>query len=740
MRRVVFFLIGMAMVAALGFARLLDPAPVQGLREIYFDYLQRIAPRQDADLPVKVVDIDEESLERLGQWPWPRTMMADLIDRLAGYGVAVIAFDVLFPEPDRMSPSRLLIDPRYRAITDPSVSGALAGMNNDLIFADAMRTFPVVLGRAETVGASASVSYSKAGIAELGESPTSGLPVFRGLTRIVPVLETAAAGEGSVSVSPEEASNIVRVVPLMWKGEGGVLPALSIEALRVAMGETTYRVTGVTGVSGVVQSVGIGEFEVPTNSRGEIWVRYRPDDPSLYVSAADVLDKADDPGLRAQLEGHIVLVGTSAVGLLDIRSTPLGQNVPGVSIHAQIIEQILAGTYLTRSDLTEALELAAFLCLCALVTALMSLAGPLSSMVAGGVASSLTLGFSYYLFAYKGILFDATFPLAGGLAVYTVLAGYQFVIADREKRLIRRSFSHYVAPEVLGEIERSGHKLDLGGEIRTVTVLFCDIVGFTPLSESMAAKQLVSVLNGLFTRLTDEILTEKGTIDKFIGDAIMAFWNAPIDNPHHRAAGCRAALGIRKSLLAFNEERERAGNAPIRLAVGLASGQACVGNIGSRQRYNYSALGETVNVASRIETSCRYVAYDVVVPTELAEASGGLAWLPAGRVGLKGVSGRIPVAVLAGDVAMAASPAFRRLSEAHGRLIASLSQGTKSEDLAAECRSLAAAVEPGLASFYNRIGTRAADFAPAPAPANLSTNAPAAGPVQATAHQAAIAR
>jgi adenylate cyclase len=712
MRRAIYLLLGLAMIAGLGLVRLADPGPVQTMRETYFDYLQRLAPRAAADLPVVVVDIDEASLARLGQWPWPRTLLADLVTRLRDYGAAVVAFDVLFPEPDRMSPSRLLVDPRYREITDPSMSGKLAGMNNDTAFAASMQSLPVVLGRAETVGASAALGTPKAGLVEIGDAPSLGMRSLRGLTRIVPQLEAAAAGEGAVSVSPGESSAIVRSVPLMWRGEGGVMPALSMEALRLAVGESTYRVTGVSGVPGVIQSIGVGPFDVPTDGEGELWVRYRQDDPTLYIPAADVLQPGADPALAARIEGKIVLVGTSAAGLLDIRTTPLGQSVPGVSIHAQIIEQILSGDFLRRGDVIEAAEIGTFVAICALVLAAMSLAGPLPSMLAGGAVAAATALGSYYLFTARGTLFDVTFPLAGGALTYGILAAYQFVVADREKRLIRRSFSHYVAPEVLNEIERSGHKLDFGGEIRTVTVLFCDIVGFTPLSEGVTARQLVTILNGLFTRLADEILTEKGTIDKFIGDAMMAFWNAPIENPDHRGAGCRAALGVRRSLRAFNEERERDGGVPIRLAVGLASGQACVGNIGARQRYNYSVVGETVNVASRVETSCRYVAYDIVVPQDMAEGAGDLAWLRAGRVGLKGVSGRLPVVAVVGDAAVRQSDGFRALAAAHDRLTEALSRNEKPEDLIAECQRLAAAVEPGLQSFYNRIGTRTADFAP----------------------------
>ena len=265
-------------------------------------------------------------------------------------------------------------------------------------------------------------------------------------------------------------------MPMLWQTAAGPLPNLSLEALRVALGETTVQIIGTPGSDGVVSAIGLGDYRIPTTADGQMWLHYRREDRRLYVSAADVLAPGIDPALKARLEGHIVLVGTSAAGLLDIRATPLGQTVPGVSIHAQALEQILAGDYLQRGDFQAGLEIVAFACLSAVVVSVMSMTGPAVSMLAGAAAAALVLTSSWGFFRH-GVLFDATFPMFGGLGVFLLLAGYQFIVADREKRLIRKSFMHYVAPQVLREIEKSGHRTELGGQIRPVTVMFCDLVG-----------------------------------------------------------------------------------------------------------------------------------------------------------------------------------------------------------------------------------------------------------------------
>ncbi|MGI1661550.1 CHASE2 domain-containing protein [Palleronia sp. KMU-117] len=711
MRRLVL-LVALGLLAALVAVRAADPWPVKAVRESYFDLLQRLAPRQlEPGIPVRVIDIDEASLAALGQWPWPRYRMAEIVERLTALGAASVSFDVIFAEPDRLSAARLVDDPLVRAAAGSAPwLESLASVDNDRVFADAMLQGFVSLGTASAGAAGSTDTRTLAGFVEVGPAPSAYLAQMPTTTPIVPMLEEAALGLGAINVSPEgNDSGIVRTVPLVWAGPNGPIPALAVEAIRLALGESTYVLMGNEDTSGL-SFLRVAGYDIPTDDDGQLRVRYRRDDPSLYVSAVDLLNPELTEALLPAIEGHVVLIGTSAAGLLDIRTTALGESVPGVSIHAQIIEQILTDTYLIRSDLIGGFEILALILIGVIVSVVMAVTTAGGSLLAGTSAGALLLSSSWFMFNRMGVLFDVTFPMLGGFLAFSGLAMLQFVASDREKRLIRRSFSKYVSEDVLGEIEKRGHSLELGGEVREVTILFSDIRGFTPLSESMPAHDLVALLNALFTDLTDEILKTRGTIDKYVGDSIMAFWNAPLDMPDHPVAACRATLAMRAALARFNAARQAQGLRTIDVAFGLASGSACVGNMGSRARYNYSVIGETVNQAARIEANCRHVAFDILVSDEVARAVPGFAMLEAGDLALKGVSDRIPVAIAVGDEAMAASPAFVRLREMHGALLAGLASGQDDAELRARCAEAGEALCPGLAGFYDRLPGRIADF------------------------------
>ncbi|MBY6083611.1 adenylate/guanylate cyclase domain-containing protein [Ruegeria arenilitoris] len=682
-------------------------------RLIYFDVLQRLSPRAfDPDLPVRVVDIDETSLENWGQWPWPRTLLTQMVERLGDYGAASIAFDMLFAEPDRYSPSRLLSDPALADIL--SAKEEAAQLDNDILFGAEVSNWPVVMGVAARLTGGDQDIAPKAGIVEIGENPAAGLVSVPHWTPLAPPLDRDATGIGGVNVSPLGGTGVVRRVPVLWQGPSGVLPGLGLEALRVATGEPVIFIEGAQGESGIVLSVELAGLVLPTTESGEVWVRYRPDDPGLYLSANDILQSADDPVLRSQIEGRIVLIGTSAAGLFDMHQTALGESVPGVSIHAQVIEQALLGDMLTRSDVTAALELLAFIILGVVVTVVMSSFGAVASFMAGGIAAAVVVGVSWLAFQNQSVLFDATFPLAGGMANFGLLSGYLFISTEREKRVIRRIFSHYVAPEILDEMDATGHQLQLGGETQEITVMFTDIRGFTPLSERVSATDLVALLNELFSVIGDRILHEKGTIDKFIGDAVMAFWNAPVPVERHPLLAAQAALQMRRALAEFNASDTMRGHPPIALATGCATGMACVGNIGSRRRFNYTVIGDVVNVAARIEQSCRQVEYDILISSSVSQAAGAdLAMLEAGLVHLKGKTELEPIFALVGDSVLAHSADFRKLQEMHQDLITAI-RARRSHDeiqrLSEACGAQAGLVEPGLRAFYAALPGRSADF------------------------------
>ncbi len=712
-RWLAFRLVGLALIMFGCFIRVMDPYPVQMSRLIYFDVLQRISPRAyDPGLPVRVVDIDERSLATWGQWPWPRTQLAHMVTRLSDYGAAAIAFDMLFVEPDRYSPSRLLQDPALSGIL--RIDQDAANLDNDLKFAAEIADQPVVLGVAARLSDSGEVVSPKAGLVEIGENPAAGLMSVAHWTPLAPPLEDYASGIGGVNVSPIGSLGVVRRVPVLWSGPGGVLPGLGVEALRVALGEPVFFAEGAQDEAGIMLGVGVGDFLLPTTENGEVWVRYRRDNPGLYLSADDVMQNEEIPALRSEIEGRIILIGTSAAGLFDMRETALGESVPGVSIHAQIIEQILLGEMLSRSDVTAALELLAFVILGVVVTVVMSTYGAVASFIAGGVAAAVVMGISWAAFQNQLVLFDATFPLLGGMANFGLLAAYLFASTEREKRVIRQTFSHYVAPEILDEMEANGHQLQLGGETQDITVMFSDIRGFTPLSETVSATGLVALLNELFSEIGDRILDERGTIDKFIGDAVMAFWNAPLPVADHPCRAALAALKMRQALSAFNASPIMEGRPPVALATGCATGTACVGNIGSRSRFNYTVIGDVVNVAARIEQNCRHVEYDILVSQTVYQATqSDLAMLEAGYVDLKGKSETEPVYILVGDRVVALSPGFQALKSAHDRLLSGI-RNRASQDAVAElcdaCRDMAVGVEPGLAAFYRSIPGRAAEF------------------------------
>jgi adenylate cyclase len=711
-KRTLFMTVALVLLIALVNLRAADPWPVRNLRDAYFDYLQRLAPRDYTPVPVRIVDLDEASLARHGQWPWPRDRLAALVDRLAERGAAVIVFDILFSEADRLSPRNLIKDPAVRgALTSGPWVEQIDKLDNDVAFANSMGRAAVVLGISDAGETSFASVVTKAGFAFVGQDPGQALLPLRSTTPVVPVLAAAAQGIGVVNVNPLGESDTQREVPLIWRTPSGFMPGLAVEVLRVALGESTIVVIGPNAGINRVYEVKVGGYTIPTLTNGLFPLHFRHEEPSLYIPAYQVLDPLYSQQHESAIEGAIVFVGSSAAGLADTRTTALGERVPGVSIHAQVVEQILLETYLTRTDVMQGAEIIVLILLGFLVSFVLMLTGPVPSVLVGGFAGGITLAASWYAFTRLGILFDATFPLIGGFVAFSALAMYQFAVSDREKRLIRRSFARYVAPSVMQEIDRKGHSIELGGKTGEVTVLFCDIRNFTPLAATMSAQDLVALLNELFSDLSEEILAQAGTIDKYIGDEIMAFWNAPLETPRHQFRACMATLNMRRAIALYNARKAVHGTAPVAIGMGLDCGQACVGNIGSRNRFNYTAIGETVNVAARTQSACKHVAYDILVTGEVVEAAPSLAFLPAGRIELKGVADLAKTFILVGDDDLARSDAFAQLTVGYRALLDALKTDLPcAEALAREVTVLADRIDPRLRNFINRCLQRADDF------------------------------
>ena len=690
-RRLSALLFGAAVVVALVLLRAADPYAARIARETAFDVFQQIKPREaPPDLPLRIIDIDEASLATIGQWPWSRQTMAEIASRLTELGAAAIAFDVLFSEPDRLSPAGI-------------VEG---GEDYDARFAEALSAGPTILVMSRSAGGNAPPP-PKAGFAMTGDGTLGSMPTLDSVAAPLPSLAAAATGLGVASLD-RGGAGVARRLPLLWSGDGAPLPTLSVEALRVAFGVDTLVVLGDSAGAGTVEGLRIGDMTVPTGPSGDLWLYYRDLPASTYVPARDLL--ADGyASLAPQLAGHIVLIGASASGLLDIRESALGEAVPGVSIHLQALEQMLTGNFLYRADWVGGLELLIIALGGVAVVLVLLLTGPLVGLVFSVAIAAMATAGSWFAFAAYGVLLDPSFALFAVLVAYAAMAFFQFAVTDADKRRIRKAFAHYVEPSLLTQLEADGSLLRLGGDVREMTVMFSDVRNFTALSERTTPAELVAILNRLFAGLGAAIIGHHGTIDKFMGDAIMAFWNAPVDVPFHPRHACEAALDMREALRQINARQASAE--PIAIGIGISTGPALVGNMGFESRFDYSCIGDTVNVASRIEGACKTVGYDILVTAETRAAAPELAFLPGGSVVLKGVSEPEPVYLLVGSAALAQSPAFKTLASAHEKLLAAWSNGVDDTGLLDSCRAGAAAIDPRLVDFYATCLARPGDFA-----------------------------
>ncbi len=612
----------LALLVGLAALRIADPAPVEELRLRTFDTLQHIDPRVKTARPVTIVDIDEKSLGKLGQFPWPRTRIADLVTNLTRLGAVVIAFDIVFPEPDRLNP--VAAADTFRNLDEQTRDKLRALPSNDQILADAMRKSRVVLGESGLpyVVSEFDKSLPLTGLAMLGDEPQRFMFDFPGLLRNVHVLEEAASGRGLFTIKPER-DGIIRRVPMIMLAQGATMPSLSFEVLRVASGADTILIK--TDHRAGIKSIAVKGFEVPTDRNGQLWVHFARNDPSIYVSAVDVLEGRVRPEMIAR---KLVLIGTSAVGLSDIKTTPVSPAMPGVEIHAQVLEAALTKSLLSQPPYGPLLEFGAALVLGLLVIALAPLFGPVTLVAVGALFATLLIGTSWYFYTQHRLLVDFTYPLLSTTAIYLTLIFSSFVREQAQRRQIRSAFGQYLSPALVEQLAQSPEKLVLGGEEREMTIMFSDVRGFTTISESYKhdPQGLTALMNRFLTPLTNAILARKGTIDKYMGDAIMAFWNAPLNDPQHQRNACEAALDMLERIDELNKARELEAKAgdhpyiPLNVGVGLNTGPCVVGNMGSDLRFDYSVLGDSVNLASRLEGQSKEYGFPIIVGSNTALA------------------------------------------------------------------------------------------------------------------------
>ena len=667
--------ISLVLLAALIAVRYWNPAPVEEIRLRGFDFYQNLHPRDAKARPVVIVDIDEASLKEYGQWPWPRTIMADLVTRLTELGVAAIGFDVLFAEPDRTSPS--VAARTLKGLDDATRDKLNALPSNDDVFATSLKHARVVLGRS---GDGAPQPDSRpldiTGFAIRGPAsnldPKPYLLSFPVLLGNLQNLEAAAAGRGLFSFRPDR-DGIVRRAPLAMVAAGQLVPALSTELLRVAVNRDSPMIRLSEG--GIV-SVGIPGYELPTDGKGQVWIYFSRSDRARYVSAKDVLN-GNVP--RDRFEKRLALVGTSAIGLLDLKFTPVDAAMPGVEVHAQILESALSQTFLRNPLEATLTEMAVMSAMGIAIIIVGPMIGPLAMLIVGALGAAAVIAASWMAFIQYGLLYDAIFPLLSIIAIYAVLVFVNYFREQAGRRRVRSAFGQYLSPTLVEQLAQSPDKLVLGGEERTMTIMFSDVRGFTSISELYKddPQGLTQLMNRLLTPLTNAIIARNGTIDKYMGDAIMAFWNAPLDDDVHEINACEAALDMLERLSHLNREREQEALAnnqkflPIKIGVGLNTGRCVVGNMGSDMRFQYTVLGDSVNLASRLEGQTKSYGVQILVGSRTANViNDKFALLELDRVTVKGKTEPETVYTVFGRSDVAQSDEFKALQSAFAAMLA----------------------------------------------------------------------
>jgi adenylate cyclase len=656
-------LVCLALLVGLAALRIADPGLVEELRVRTFDHYQVLDPREKTARPVVVVDIDEQSLKAVGQWPWPRTKIADLVTNLTRLGAATIAFDAVFSEPDRLNPD--IAADTFRSLDEATREKLKALPSNDQIFAEAIKRSRVVLGESgiPTSNPELDKKLPQTGLATLGEDPKPFLFEFPGLLRNVPVIEAAAAGRGLFTIRPER-DGIVRRVPVILQAQGVIMPSLTFEMLRVVSGSDTMLIK--TDKQGIL-SVGVKGFTIPTDKNGQLWVHYAHHDPSIYVPAVDVLQ---DRVTADRIARRLVLIGTSAVGMNDIKTTPVDPAMPGVEIHAQVLEGALTGAIVTQPNYGLAIELFAAMIMGLLVITFAPKFGPVTLVGVGALFASLLMGVSWYYYARYRLLIDATYPLLSTTAIYLTLIFASFVREQQQRKQIRGQFAQYMSPVLVEQLALAPERLVLGGEEREMTIMFSDVRGFTTISETYKhdPQGLTALMNRFLTPLTNAILARKGYIDKYMGDAIMAFWNAPLDDKQHEINACEAAIDMLEKIDEVNKEREREAAdggrvyIPLNVGIGLNTGMGVVGNMGSDLKFNYSVLGDSVNLASRLEGQTKDYGFPIIVGSKTAlAAKDKFAILELDFIMVKGKTEPEVIYAIAGREDVMHSGAFQRL-------------------------------------------------------------------------------
>jgi len=579
---------------------------------------------------VALVTVDEKSLDELGRWPWPRTRMAQLLDALVKAEAGVVGFDIVWAEPDENSDLKSLTAVKQKLAElklsnrelDRYLVEALKTADSDRILAESLaRSQRGILGyffhfspregagKREKEPPKDPPPLTSFNLVKFTSEEAARVPLFEATYPEVniPVISQAAEGAGYFNIFPDP-DGTVRWTPLVIKYQDRFYCSLSLAVLQ------KYREGSPLALRIAefgVEQVRLGKLSIPTNEEGRVLINYRgPQKTFPHYSATDVIHGRVPP---EAFQGKIVLVGATAIGIYDMRVTPFEHVFPGLEIHANVIDSILQGQFLHRPNwisLVDILVIAGVgLILGGLLPRVRALWG---ALVGGGLFLSV-LALGKILFESQGVWMNLTFPTLNLVFIYLGVTGYRYMTEEREKKKIRGAFQYYLTASVVEEMLKDPDKLKLGGEKKDLTVLFSDIRGFTSISENMTPEGLVKLLNEYLTSMTDMVFKHDGLLDKYIGDAVMAVWGAPLDQPDHAKRACLTALDMLDELHRLQKKWSAEGLPVLNIGIGVNAGPMVVGNMGSDRRFNYTVMGDSVNLGSRLEGLNKVYGTNIIV-------------------------------------------------------------------------------------------------------------------------------
>jgi adenylate cyclase len=628
---------------------------LQRLDDIIYDTRLRATMPKTMDDRIVIIDIDEKSLAEVGRWPWARNKLGELTDELfERQKAALLGFDVVFAEADESSGLKRLRQLAQNELHDQPVfadrlNQLQGALDYDAVFAKSLEKRPVVMGYYFTSDRDGRVS----GVLPppvMAKEAMQGRPIkftsWSGFGSNIEQIAKAAPMAGFFN-SITEGDGVVRSIPLIAEYKGQYYESLSMAMFRMLVGlprvepgfpQERFLARNYQGLESILLRQGDKTLAIPVDDRVATLVPFRGNGgvnggSFKYISAADVLARRLPP---ESLKDKIVLLGTTAPGLLDLRVTPVGETYPGVETHANVISGLLDGKIFVKPDYAVGFEVVV-LVLAGLTLALTLplLSAPRAVAVSVAVIAAL-MALNFWMYLGYGLVLPLASALVMALTAFALNMSYGYFVESRSKRELANLFGTYVPPELVDEMVKDPDSYSMKATNKELTVMFCDMRGFTKMSERMEPTQLQELLNGVFSRLTDLIRSNRGTIDKYMGDCVMAFWGAPVDTPNHAHLAVKTAMEMANAVRKINEEHRSAGIPEIGIGIGLNTGTMCVGDMGSDIRRSYTVIGDSVNLGSRLEGLSKSYGVDIVVSESTRKLAPDFAWQELDRVRVKG--------------------------------------------------------------------------------------------------------